>query len=712
MAVSQFYKDNSESKQITINNVPLSVSVTTTPVETLFENKVLDNSVCFSGNQTKYFTDVWYGNKFKINVDKTSPNITLSIDSEHEMFRQQSSKMILTYNDVPQFKPTATNIVELTDNRNIYNNTSGETVHSMFPDVTTKIVTDFDLNRVVLALFKGNNLWNNDKPTITTLDQGLDYGKQNHAYIKLYYRTDNYTLSDITQYFSISELIQTDTDLILNQITNTNLLFNSRDTSGLLPFKTFPSIPVHGTGNTISKIDEKYLAHTSDFSVITTESGTNFQYVNGDEDNTGITCTTYWSGGNICKYMTTAFNIQLKKILASFGLRFIYCHPSAITDKASYDANIKLAYMDENGFVNPEQILNGTDEINTSDTHNKDIDYNVMPLIPDTPSPYPKKDDKIDAPNYRVTNEIGGFTRYYKVTRTQLANIITNINTATDIPDGYEFLPHVVSVRQYPFNISQYASGHDENITIGGYDTRVSGVNLDSTQLAVQNIATIPIPRKFNNFLDKAPFTQLSLYIPCCGWIDLPDIVVGHTITVDIAHDVINGACIGIVKLKGMPIVQSSGVMGNNISISAAEVGLKNASLTQAAFNVGGGVLTTGYALSTGNPVGAVSGIMSTLASVTQGNIANNSNYTHQIGATQSKANDHISNTCYLRISFPVIELPDNFSHTCGYICNQNHKISECSGFTRCENVDTSGLTCTQTEKDMIKDILERGFYK
>lgn len=713
MAVSQFYKDNSEKKDFIINSVPISATITKTPVETLFTDKELDNSACFSGNTTKYFTDIWYGTNFKVEVSNTSPNVTLKINSAHELFSQSSSKMLLTYNNEMQVKQTATNLFAYTDNRNIYNNSTGSTTHSMFADVKTRIVTDFDVNRIVLVLYKCSNMWDNNAPSFSYLDTGTDNARQNGAFVKVFYRKDNYTLTDISAYFNIAEVIHTDTDILLNQVTNNNLLLNSLCTTGMPPFKDFNYIPPHGTGNTIAKIDNKYLAHSSDFNDIYTDTS-GFQQIIGDADNVGVINPTYWNGGVMCKFTTTAFVSQLKKILASFGLRFIYCNPKDITDKTSYDANIKLAYMDEDGYVNPDVILNGSDEINASDTHNKDIDYNIMPVIPDTPNSYPREDNKINPMDYRLSNQIGGFTTYYKVTRDDLARIINAVNHPADdnpIPEGYEFLPHVVSVAQYPFNISQYVHGTNGNVVIGGYDTRVSALSLDSTQLAVQDIATISIPAKYKNFLDKSPYTQIELFIPLCGWVVLPDIVVGNTINVSLSIDPINLGCIGKVTMNGLVIAEKSGKMGTPISISATENGLKNAALTQAMFNVMGATLSTGYALSTGNPVGAVSGVMSVAGAISQGNIANNSNYTRAVGNTGDMSENHISNSCYLKITFPLADIPENFGHTYGYMCNETHKLSECKGFTVCDNPDLSGITATENEKQRLKALLTSGIY-
>lgn len=392
--------------------------------------------------------------------------------------------------------------------------------------------------------------------------------------------------------------------------------------------------------------------------------------------------------------------------------------PSEIATINDYHKNLGMYFITDKVYkpIVENGIITGyTDDLTKeSEFDNFDYESGTAHDVPDEPKPYPDSDNKIEGMNYRLANQLGGFTTYYKVTRDDLARIINSVNHPSEsnpLPDGYEFLPHVVSVAQYPFNVSQYVHGTASNVVIGGYDTGVSALSLDSTQLAVQDIATIKIPAKYGNFLDKSPYTQLELYIPLCGWVVLPDTVVGNSITVSLCVDPVNLGCIGKVTMNGLTIAEKCGKMGTSISISATENGLKNAALTQAIFNVMGATLSTGYALSTGNPVGAVSGVMSVAGAISQGNIANNSNYTRAVGNTGDMSENHISNTCYLKITFPLADTPANFGHTYGYMCNEAHKLSECSGFTVCDNPDLSGINATENEKQRLKALLTSGIY-
>lgn len=379
-------------------------------------------------------------------------------------------------------------------------------------------------------------------------------------------------------------------------------------------------------------------------------------------------------------------------------------------DALKNDIDCIIGEMDSNG--SPTfKWLTATDRV-TSTSPNLNSDYKTSDSTY-TPADKPEKDN-ITPPTYRFIDEIGGFTMYYKCNLSDLLTVVRRVNFPDEshpIPEGWEFTPHLVSCTQYPFNVSNYADGTTGNIVIGKWDSGVSAINLSSTQSAVKTIADFTLRGLNGNFLDYSPYSQYQLYIPLCGWVDLPDCCVNKQITVELATDVINNSCVSTVKADGLPVVHKAGVMGTSIAISATENGLKQAALTQSLFNTVGAVTSTGYALATQNAIGVVNGLVNAAGALTQGNIANNSNYTRQTGSTGDKSDKHISNTCYLKISSVVASEPDNYGHVVGYMCNKTKQLSTCSGFTVCSNVDTSGLNCNQSAKDRIKRMLETGIY-
>ena len=66
---------------------------------------------------------------------------------------------------------------------------------------------------------------------------------------------------------------------------------------------------------------------------------------------------------------------------------------------------------------------------------------------------------------------------------------------------------------------------------------------------------------------------------------------------------------------------------------------------------------------------------------------------------------------CYIKISRPVVELPENYGKVHGFVVNKKFNLSNLSGYTICGNVEVDGLSCTENEKETLKGIMESGFY-
>ena len=217
-----------------------------------------------------------------------------------------------------------------------------------------------------------------------------------------------------------------------------------------------------------------------------------------------------------------------------------------------------------------------------------------------------------------------------------------------------------------------------------------------------------------NNFLDYDPYTQYEVYIPCCGWVTVPDIVAGHQINVRINYDLTDAAIIGnvYVKINGdaLLIASKSGMMGRQTVVSGEAQGVKSAQITSALLSAGTGALNVATGIISGNAVAAVSGGYNIVAGLAQANIAGNSSYVRSIGSTGGRALLCQYDKCYMKITTTKTDIPSNYGHTIGYICNKPGKVSDFSGFSIFDNVDTSGIGgTTEREREMIKRILESG---
>ena len=65
----------------------------------------------------------------------------------------------------------------------------------------------------------------------------------------------------------------------------------------------------------------------------------------------------------------------------------------------------------------------------------------------------------------------------------------------------------------------------------------------------------------------------------------------------------------------------------------------------------------------------------------------------------------------YLQVRRPRYVKPTNYKNACGQPLWATKNIGSLTGWTECSNVNTTGLTCTDRERAMIKSLLETGVY-
>lgn len=338
---------------------------------------------------------------------------------------------------------------------------------------------------------------------------------------------------------------------------------------------------------------------------------------------------------------------------------------------------------------------------------------NISPVPPSPASTGDKVDDMTLDPLFGLSSD-AGFAAYYLMTSGDIASLHTWL-TSTTFPDGYDPYQYIISLIQFPLILSPTwcTAGTSVSVHIGGEDTGITA-SLIGTEQTWRGLGTFNVPRENGNFLDYEPYSQYEVYIPCCGWVTVPDIVAGHQISVRINYDLTDATIIGnvYVNIEGdwLLIASKSGMMGRQTVISGEAQGVKNAQITSALLSAGTGALNVATGIMSENAVAAVSGGYNVVAGLAQANIASNSSYVRSIGSTGGRSLLCQYDKCYCKITTTKTDIPANYGHNVGYVCNKKGKVSDFSGFTVFQNVDTSNIAgATERERQMIKRILESG---
>ena len=295
-----------------------------------------------------------------------------------------------------------------------------------------------------------------------------------------------------------------------------------------------------------------------------------------------------------------------------------------------------------------------------------------------------------------ASNSVGVLTTTYAMTIERLnqlggflwgANIFDEFSLVNSNP-----IENIISCKNIPISLS----GTDEIIHLGNVDTGTNGAKVASN-FSTLNVGQIALPTKYNSFLDFAPYTKVTIYLPYIGFKEIDaTIAIGKTLKVAYVADVITGGCIAQIFINGVRFYEFSGEMGVDIPITASNRAQVEASYISNAVGMGA-------SLASGNITGAVDSV---LASAT-------AKYNYSSTDTPNpNCVASVNRTCYVIIERPTYQELSQFNHTKGKMCNLSKTIGSLKGFTICDaNIDLKGITATEQEKQEISSILSSGFF-
>ena len=313
------------------------------------------------------------------------------------------------------------------------------------------------------------------------------------------------------------------------------------------------------------------------------------------------------------------------------------------------------------------------------------------------------------------------FNRSYAITAASLRVLADDLWNADDdkfseIVDGLKLMGEnpmngLIDCRLYPFDITQMVqTAGSQPIVIGRTTLTVSGVKLTNDINAVIDLGSCKFMAYNKNFLDYSPYTTGRLVLPYCGTIPIDCAeFVGHTISAKMIIDIITGACCCCVFLDNVLTITAQGVCGVSIPMTGTDSASYASGVVSGLANAVIGVINAGVGLATGNVLQAGAGVAEVLggaAKATQTPVQ----YA-QSGTATPSCNNWLPQMAYFVVDCPIPNVPDDYGHCVGYACEIYDNLSEFSGFTVITNPDLTGFAATETEKEMIKSLMQEGIY-
>ena len=305
------------------------------------------------------------------------------------------------------------------------------------------------------------------------------------------------------------------------------------------------------------------------------------------------------------------------------------------------------------------------------------------------------KDDDDDDTNV-LSSGIGVLTSTFHMTKERLVQL-GQFLWGSSIFDEFSLInnnpiENIISCKAIPYAIS----GTTQEITLGNVKTGVNGEKI-SQNFSKQTIGSVAIAEHYHNFLDYAPYTNVIIYLPYIGFKELDtSLVMGKTLRIEYTLDVITGGCLAQIYVGKIRLYEFTGNIGVDISITASN----RAQVESAYINAGVGVVSSAMS---GNVTGAVNSIIG--AATSQYHYSGTGNPSPSCVASTNR-------TCYVVIDRPQYQPLKAFNHTRGRMCCLSKTIGNLKGYTVCDgNIDISGISATDEEKDEIVNIVSTGFF-
>ena len=305
------------------------------------------------------------------------------------------------------------------------------------------------------------------------------------------------------------------------------------------------------------------------------------------------------------------------------------------------------------------------------------------------------KDDDDDDTKV-LSSGIGVLTSTFHMTKERLVQL-GQFLWGSSIFDEFSLInnnpiENIISCKAIPYAIS----GTTQEITLGNVKTGVNGEKI-SQNFSKQTIGSVAIAEHYHNFLDYAPYTNVIIYLPYIGFKELDaSLVMGKTLRIEYTLDVITGGCLAQIYVGKIRLYEFTGNIGVDISITASN----RAQVESAYINAGVGVISSAMS---GNVTGAVNSIIG--AATSQYHYSGTGNPSPSCVASTNR-------TCYVIIDRPQYQPLNAFNHTRGRMCCLSKTIGSLKGYTVCDgNIDISGISATDEEKDEIVNILANGFF-
>lgn len=385
---------------------------------------------------------------------------------------------------------------------------------------------------------------------------------------------------------------------------------------------------------------------------------------------------------------------ELKLYLASAGFKFIY---KGVMYKPVVTGGVIT------GYTNDLSSKSEWDDWHTRTDHN-------IPVTP--PSGGGGNGDELTDMLSRGQFYGSGLTKYY--VDPPAVKLQKALGDWDNIATGKDVLQNLLSYKIMCFPSTTFSNGVTDPFVIAGTelkdenDTTITAKRLTST--GAVNLPNITITPTFNDFRDYAPYTKIQMFVPLCGWFDLPPWCMGRKIGGEMYINPYSGTVRCLVRADGNVVAELGGNAAIDLPFNATAVGMKSAAVLSNLIQTAGAVGRAVMLPTVNTLAGAGSAALGTVCAL-------NANYTESKGTMGDGSNVYGLYNVYIKITRPptvdnsgnsLVTIPTQYAHDYGRPCNKQLTLTAGDGYTQILDANITG-TMTDREKQMIIDGFRHG---
>lgn len=297
-----------------------------------------------------------------------------------------------------------------------------------------------------------------------------------------------------------------------------------------------------------------------------------------------------------------------------------------------------------------------------------------------------------------------GMVELYIPSTSNLASLAQYLWAGSFDPDNFKKLfadpmDAIIGLQIVPVTATEIGTTPD-TLYVGNISTGLS-MPKASRQYVPVDCGSLSIPRRLGSYLDYSPHTEMQLYLPYIGFVDIsPDDCMGGTVSVKYLVDIIGGTCVAQVKCNDHVLYEYAAACSCQVPVSAGQYQ-----------NIVLGAVRGGIGLVSGILGAAGGGLFSGLSEAADAALSMTKPKIQRSGGFGGSSGLMGHQTPYIIYTVPRLIVPGRQNSFIGYPSYITRTLGDLTGYTQIDSIHLSGIPASQSEQAEIEQLLQEGVY-